>query len=225
MDMSENNATTKSPWSPYHLGLISYFCIILPGAWLFAENYKRLGCPRLVVPYRAISLVWFVLFIAAIAYLPSDYSWAAEVVHLAYPIVMILLQNAAWQRWREQTDDLIPTAALGKPIVLSVMFALFVFGAIAGKDWYLQYKLERQMELAQEHFMQGRFTESVRLLQAMKMDYPRERTIYINLAIAQEAAGMPDSAIKSMNYWLTIAPDDKEAAEILYRLRYGKTNE
>src|SRR5690606_26999727 len=152
--------------------LISYFCIILPGGFLFAENYKRLGLSRRKRLFQALSLSWFVLFLLSIAYLPERFYWISELIHLAFPVGMLLLQNPHYQRWRDKTDFEIPAAPIQKPLVLSVLFALVLFAGIAAKDWYLQNRLENRMEEAQQAYMDGNFAESTRILKALEQDYP-----------------------------------------------------
>jgi hypothetical protein len=209
------------PWSPFHLGLISYFCIIVPGGLLFAENYRRLGFPARKRPFQVISIGWFLLFMVSAATLPGHYYWVTELLHLLFPVGMILLQNPIYQKWREATDDAVPLASLQRPLLLSVLFALLLFAGIAGRDWYLQHRLEQEMQFAHDAYLSGNYDDALKRLHELEQEYPGERLVYINIALAFEGAGKRDSAIFYLQRWLRKHPDDAETQELLYNLRYG----
>jgi len=225
MGLTENSYPNKRPWSPFHLGLISYFCIILPGGLLFAENFERLGKAGWKLGVQLLTLFWFFLMMASIAWLPANLTWISELVHLIFPVGMIFLQNPSYQKWREETEDMVPKASLSKPILASVLFALFLFSAIVAKDWYLRHRLEKRMSQAAEAYTQGQYEQSTRILRSLQHDYPDERTVYVNLALSHEAVGQRDSAIQVFRTWLERSPGDEEVSEMLYKLRYASGSE
>jgi tetratricopeptide (TPR) repeat protein len=215
------NTKESLPWNPFHLGLISYFCIILPGGFYFAQNYQLIGLPQRKLPFQLITVSWFLVFIFCVAFLPDNWFWLAELVHIAFPVSMILLQYPHYNNHKEQSAEDLPNASIQKPTLLSVLFALILFAGIAARDWYYQYSLEQKMGIAQDAYLEGRFAESISVLRDLEPDYPDERTVYINLALSYHAAGKTDSAIFALRRWLKHTPEDQEASDMLYHLRYG----
>jgi len=90
-----------------------------------------------------------------------------------------------------------------------------------GWNWYQHEKLKKEMSAAMQDYDIGNYKDAVAKLKAVIHDYPFENLAYTNLSITYETMGHRDSAIQVIENWLQQMPDDEQAKERLYQLRYA----
>lgn len=215
------NGPRKTIWNPLYIAIIAYFCLLLPGMVLFALNFEKLGKPRFKQAFMLAGILFFCFMLAAWMYLPERYDWALEILHIGVPVGI-----AAWQHplYRKQIDDdsneVYPESLL-KPAILSILFLLVFVASVLGFEWWRHEQLKKKMATAMELYDTGSLQEAANLLKEIRNNYPGEQLASINLAITYEAMGKTDSAALVLENWLERAPDDAQAREMLYNMRFG----
>lgn len=210
----------KTVWNPLYIGIISYFCVLLPGLILFAINFEKLGKPQLKKPLLAAGILFFILMLIAWIYLQESYDLVLEAFHIGVPVALAAWQHPAYRKLLDDDTNEIYPESLLKPAVLSILFLLLFVGANLGLQWWSHEQLKHRMSEAMQLYDSGSLQQAANQLQELKNDYPGEQLAYINLSITYEAMGKTDSASVILEEWLDIAPDDAQAKEMLYNMRF-----
>jgi tetratricopeptide (TPR) repeat protein len=212
----------KKVWNPLYIGIISYFCLVAPAVILWGLNFRKLGRPDLTRPIWIVGTVLFLLLVLGWIYLPASWDWGLEVFHLGICIGMAAFQYPHYRRFIEADEDQHGVESLFKPALLSVLFILTLASAYVAWGWYLQRQSEEQILLARDQYDRGNYPEAVATLKQVLAEDSGQRLAYINLSIAYETMGKPDSAVIAIEDWLKLMPEDSDAKERLYQLRYQK---
>lgn len=213
----------RKAWNPLYIGIISFFCLVLPAGILFAFNFEKLGKPKLRNPVLLGSVLYFLLLVISWVYLDKQYDFIPETAVLAYSIGMPLWQYPLFRKLRD--DELIEAEALVKPTLLSLLFAVFVGMIIMGWNWRVHKVTGQKLLEAQEYYLEGRYTDSRNVLKRIIARDSFERTAWINLAITYNAMGDTDSATTVLGMWLQRSPQDGEARDMYENLRYSRGSE
>lgn len=214
------NSEKRLVWNPLYIGIITYFCLVLPGIILFSKNFKRLGKHKLQLPVLIFGVIYFVALAAGWLFLPESWDLVLNIAHIAIALGLAALQHTFFRRFLddEETVELRGVESLIKPALLSTVFALLMVSAGIGWMWYQNELLKEQMGVAMQFYDQGNYRDAVDELNSIIQKYPGESLAYTNLSITYETMGKPDSAIYIMQEWLKIAPEDKAAEDRVYEL-------
>jgi tetratricopeptide (TPR) repeat protein len=134
---------------------------------------------------------------------------------------MALWQYPLYRQQIDKSDD-VEVQPLLKPALLSIVFALLLISLGITWNWWKHEQLKGQMQQALSAYNDGDLKQSVVLLKEIIETNPGEGLAYTNLAITYESLGYRDSAIAVTEAWLKIMPEDSEAKERLYQLRYQR---
>ncbi|MCB0819848.1 MAG: tetratricopeptide repeat protein [Bacteroidetes bacterium] len=215
------NQERRTVWNPLYIGIIAYFCVLLPGLILFALNFEKLNRPQLKKPVLIAGILFFIFMLIAWMYLPESYDLVLEAFHIGVPVGLAAWQHPIYRRLLDDdTNEYYPESLL-KPAVLSILFLLVFVGSNLGLQWWNHEQLKSRMGEAMQVYDSGSLQQAANQLNEIKHDYPGEQLAYINLAITYEAMGKIDSATVVLEEWLEIAPDDAQAKEMLYNMRFG----
>lgn len=211
----------KRIYNPLYIGIIGYFCLLLPGFILFAQNFERLEKANYKKPVLIIGSLVFLAMVFGWIFLPPSFDTALQIAHLVIPIGMALWQYPIYRQQIDQSDD-VEVQSLLKPALLSIVFALLLISLGITWNWWKHEQLKVQMQEALSAYNDGDLNRSVVLLKEIIETNPGEGLAYTNLAITYESLGYRDSAIAVTEAWLKIMPEDSEAKERLYQLRYQR---
>jgi tetratricopeptide (TPR) repeat protein len=209
-------------WNPLYIGIIGYFCLLLPGMILFALNFEKLGKPKLKKPVLAGGVLFFVIMLAAWIYLPASFDWFLEALHIGVPVALAAWQHPIYRKLLDDDHNEVYQESLLKPAVLSILFLLVFISLTLALQWWSHEQLKKKMTEAMQLYDTGSLQEAANHLREIKKEYPAEQLSYINLAITYEAMGKTDSATAVLEEWLLKAPEDSQAQEMLYNMRFGK---
>lgn len=193
--------------------------MVLPGVILFAFNFERLGKAKLKKPVLIGGILFFIALLWAWLYLPESWDTPLAVIHIASAIGLAAWQYPFYRRFLDNDEGSVES--LFKPALLSVLFLLFMVSIGLGWNWYQHEKLKKEMNAAMQDYDIGNYKDAVAKLKAVIHDYPFENLAYTNLSITYETMGHRDSAIQVIENWLQQMPDDEQAKERLYQLRYA----
>jgi tetratricopeptide (TPR) repeat protein len=209
-------------WSPLYIGVIGFFCLLLPGFILLGKNYKKLGRPRLEMPTYAVGALVFLLFIGCILLLPENFDAVISIAVIVICLGIAAIQYPLYRRYLEE-DENREVESLLKPALLSVLFTILVAISLFGYRWYEHQQLEKLLQQAQNQYETADYRSSLTTLEQIRNKFPDARLGYINASIAYEAMGKKDSALLFLNKWLEISPNDGEAKELLYKINYNSS--
>jgi peptidoglycan/LPS O-acetylase OafA/YrhL len=215
-------AERQTVWNPLYIGVLSYFCLLLPGMILFAINFEKLGKPQLKKPVLTGGVLFFLAMLAAWIYLPAGFDWLLETLHIGIPVAMAAWQHPIYRKLLDDDNNEVYAESLLKPAVLSILFLLVFIALTLALKWWSHERLKNRMVEAMQLYDTGSLQEAANHLNLIKTEYPDEQLAYINLAITYEAMGKVDSASVVLEDWLSKAPGDSQAQEMLYNLRFSK---
>lgn len=208
------NGSASKVWNPLYIGIISFFCFILPAIILMGINYEKLGRPDLKLKTWILGSAVFVILISLFIFLPDDYTWLVNALHIITAVGIAAIQYPLFFKARERNPEL-KIDSLIKPAFYSLGFALLIaILMLAGNEILFRQQI-KSLELSKEFFNKKQYNQAINELKKVHHDYPSERLPYINMAIAYQEMGKPDSAKITLQQWLKIAPDDSEAKELL----------
>lgn len=210
----------KKVWNPLYIGVISYFCLVLPAVILWGINFRKLGKPNLTWPTFLVGGLLFLLLVLGWIFLPQSWDWALEAFHIILSIAGASFQYSYFHKFLEADEENHQRESLLKPALLSILFVLTVVSLFIGWNWYLQHQTEQELLLAKEKYDIGDYPASVKILNSIIEEDPGQRTAYMNLSIAYETMGKSDSAIYVLDNWLIQMPEDSEVKDRIYQLRY-----
>jgi hypothetical protein len=206
-------------WNPLYIGIITYFCLVLPGVILFAINFEKLGKPRLKMPMLVVGSLGFIALIWAWLFLPKEWDTPLAIIHMGSSIGLAAWQYSSYRKFLDENED-VQVESLFKPALLSVLFLIVLVSIGLSWTWYQHEQLKKDMQLAMQDYDLGNYKDAVSKLKVIVHDFPMENLGYTNLSITYETMGHPDSAILVMENWLEKMPEDAAAKERLYQLRY-----
>jgi len=209
----------KRIWNPLYIGIITYFCLVLPGVILFAINFEKLGKPNFKKPFLIVGSLFFIALLWAWLYLPESWDTFLAIIHMGSAIGLAAWQYPFYRRFLDNDEGSVES--LFKPALLSVLFLIFMVSLGLGWNWYQHEKLKEDMNAAMQDYDLGNYIDAVVKLKTIVQDYPYENLAYTNLSITYETMGHKDSAIVVMENWLQQMPEDEQAKERLYQLRYS----
>jgi len=93
-------ASTKPPWSPRAVGVISFFFSFVAGGILLGLNYERLGQPEKKVPAIALSALAFAALFGVAMVLPDDSRVADQLLrwtNIGAAVGLAQVQKQAYQ--------------------------------------------------------------------------------------------------------------------------------
>lgn len=212
------NPSSKA-WSPLYIGVISFFCLLLPGFILLGKNYKKLGRPNFEKPTYAIGFALFMIFIAILLLAPENFDTAISISVIIISISIAAIQYPLYRRYLDENEE-HQVESLLKPALLSVLFTITIAISLFAYKWYDHQQLEKMLQQAQSEYETANYRASLVTLEKIRNEYPEARLGYINTAITYEAIGKKDSATMYVKEWLAISPNDAEAKELLYKLNY-----
>jgi tetratricopeptide (TPR) repeat protein len=212
------NPSSKA-WSPLYIGVISFFCLLLPGFILLGKNYKKLGRPNFEKPTYAIGFALFMIFIAILLLAPENFDTAISISVIIISISIAAIQYPLYRRYLDENEE-HQVESLLKPALLSVLFTITIAISLFAYKWYDHQQLEKMLQKAQSEYETANYRASLVTLEKIRNEYPEARLGYINTAITYEAIGKKDSATMYVKEWLAISPNDAEAKELLYKLNY-----
>ncbi|MEX1188107.1 MAG: hypothetical protein WED33_02550 [Bacteroidia bacterium] len=217
------NSEKRLIWNPLYIGIITYFCLVLPGIILFARNFEKLEKKAFRIPTLVFGSMYFVLLILGWIFLPESWDLALNIAHIGIALGLAALQYPYYRRFLddEETEEERGVESLIKPALLSLVFALLLVSAGIGWEWYQNELLKGKMSLAMTNYDSGNYRDAVNGLNEIIESYPGESLAYTNLSITYETMGKADSAIYIMQEWLKIAPEDKAAEDRVYELMSG----
>jgi len=216
------NPSSKA-WSPLYIGVISFFCLLLPGFILLGKNYKKLGRPAYETPTYIIGGVVFLILMGGILLLPENYDTAISISVIILSISIAAIQYPLYRRFLEE-DEERQVESLLKPALLAILFTIFIAISLFGYKWYEYQQLEKLLQQAQNEYEMANYRSSLTTLEQIRIKFPEARLGYINASITYEAMGKKDSALLYINQWLAISPNDGEAKELLYKINYGSNS-
>jgi tetratricopeptide (TPR) repeat protein len=221
--MMDQTKPRLSFWNPLYIGVISYFCLLVPGLVLMWMNFRRMGLTQ-KARYTAIIGVPMLLAVLAIyIWVPKEYDDWVGALHISLAIVIGAIPYRDYRRLMDENPQQKP-ALLIKPALFSILFPL---GLLAAWYGYARFQEEHRIEMltaSMDAYQKNDFRNALNLLNDVKEDFPEERLAFVNSAIVYEALQKPDSAALSIEQWLKIAPNDEEAKEMLERFRYASSN-
>lgn len=209
----------KRIWNPLYIGIITYFCLVLPGIILFAINFEKLGKPRLKLPMLIVGGLGFIALVWAWLFLPKEWDTPLAVIHMGSAIGLAAWQYPSYRKFIDEHED-VKVASLFKPALLSVMFLIMMVSIGLSWTWYQHEQLKKAMQVAMDDYDVGNYKDAVGKLKMIINEYPMESLAYTNLSITYETMGHPDSAILVLENCLEKMPEDAAAKERLYQLRY-----
>jgi tetratricopeptide (TPR) repeat protein len=210
-------------WNPLYIGVISYFCLLVPGLVLMWMNFRRMGLPQKARLSAIIGTPILFAVIAIYIFVPKEYDDWVGALHISLAVIVAAIPYEDYRKLMDANPHRKP-ALLIKPVLLSVLFPL---GLLAAWYGYARFQEEHRIEMLQasmEAYQQNDFRGALNLLDKVKSEFPEERLAFVNTAIVYEALQKPDSAALSIEQWLKIAPNDEEAKEMLERFRYASSN-
>ncbi len=210
----------KKVWSPLYIGIISYFCLVLPAVILWGINFRKMGRTDLVKPNFLIGIFLFIALILGWIFLPKSWDWGLEIFHVSISIAGAAIQYPIYRKFLEEDEDNRIVESLFPQALLSIFFLILCISTFFGWNWYLQHQTEKQLLQSKELYDLGDYPASITILKKLIEEDPGQRTAYLNMSIAYETMGKPDSAIVIMENWLNQMPEDGEAKERIYQLRY-----
>jgi tetratricopeptide (TPR) repeat protein len=211
-------------WSPLYIGVIAYFCLLVPGIILLGINYEKLGKPRFKLLTWAVGSIVFTGIALLFVLLPEKLDWLWEIIHISAAIGIAAIQYPLYRKFIEE-NELNETESLLKPAILSVGFLLVMLIGYFSWQWYSFTTYKTQLSEAEELYNSGEYPKAVQRLKETRDEYPRGRESFVILAMTYEAMGKRDSAIRSLQDWLVISPEDEEVKNKLYDLRYNSGSE
>ncbi len=212
----------KKIWNPLYIGIISYFCLVLPAVILWGINFRKLGRPDLSRPTFIVGTLLFAGLVAGWFLLPESWDVALEVAHVGISVGGAALQYPFYRRFVEADEENHQVESLLKPALLSIIFVLLAASLAISWGWFMQHQIEKQLIEARDLYDTGDYPGSVKILTTIIEKDPGQRMAYVNLSIAYETMGKPDSAVSIMEDCLKQMPEDGEAKERIYQLRYQK---
>jgi len=215
--MSEELNRSELPskaWSPLYIGIISYFCFILPGVILMAINYGKLGRNDLRRRALFIGIIVFVLLVVLFSFLPSKYDWLTTSLHIGAAFAIAGIQYRLFAKARENNPGW-KTESILIPALLSLVFLIVPIGIIILRNEYLFKKEKEGLRISKDFFEKKDYQNAIHALKNVRDINPQQQLSYVNAAIAYDAMGKKDSAKLVLKQWLEIAPDDSEAQELL----------
>lgn len=220
------SASRKTFWNPLYIGIITYFCLVLPGVILFSKNFEKLGKKTFKTPVAVFGTLYFLALLAGWLLLSQDWDIYLQIAHVGIAIGLAAFQYPYYRKLLddETEEEEIQVESLLKPGLLSILFALFMISLGISWNWYSHEKLKEEMQIAMQQYDSGDYRKAVDGLQHIIEEYPGESLAYTNLSITYEAMGEQDSAIWITEKWLEIAPGDSSAQDRLYSLRYLRSD-
>ena len=216
-DPLNRNLPAKA-WSPLYIGIISFFCFILPGVILMGLNYEKLGRSDLKKRTWLVGSIGFVILFVLFLLLPPQYDWLTTALHIGTAFVIAAIPYPLFVKARENNPNW-KTQPILKPALISLLFVIIPVLGIIFRNEYLLKKELRLLKISKEFFDQKEYHKAIGTLKLVREINPQQQLSYINAAIAYEATGERDSAKLILKEWLEIAPDDFEARELLAKLR------
>lgn len=213
------NPSSKA-WSPLYIGVISFFCLLLPGFILLGKNYKKLGRPAFEKPTYAIGFSLFALFISILMFAPENFDTGISIGVIIISISIAAIQYPLYRRYLDENEE-HQVESLLKPALLSVLFTITIAISLFGYKWYDYQQLEKMLQQAQGEYETANYRASLITLEQIRDKFPEARLGYINASITYEALGKKDSALLFVNKWLEISPNDGEAKELMYKINYN----
>lgn len=215
--MTSEATTPYRPWSPLYIGVIAYFCFLLPGIILMGLNFRRMGNLGAARRSFFIGIPAFLLLLLLFIYAPAAFDGYLEATHIAAAFLIAAIPYPAWNSFRKRQPD-VQAASLLRPALWSILFLAALLG---GNYAWIQSQHARREALllqAKSAFDRGEWDASLRILKEVREVFPDERLGYVNSAIAHESAGRRDSARVYLDMWLNKAPEDAEAQEMRNQL-------
>lgn len=210
-------------WNPLYIGVISYFCLLVPGLVLMWMNFRRMGVPKKARLTAIIGTPILLAVVAIYIFVPKEFDEWVGALHISLAVLVGAIPYWDYRKLMDANPS-HKSASLLKPVLLSVLFPL---GLLAAWYGYARFQEERRIEMlkaSMEAYQKNDFRSALQLLNEVKSEFPEERLAFVNSAIVYEALAKPDSAAWSIDQWLKIAPNDEEAKEMLERFRYASSN-
>lgn len=218
--ISTDQGFVARPWSPLYIGVIAYFCLLVPGVLLMGLNYRRMKLPVKARYSLMIGVPIALVYLALLLKLPESADNVLNIVQVALALLVAGIPYADYRKYHAKHPGL-SNASLWKPVLLSIAFPVAVLG---GDYLYAEHRDAEKQQLLESALLQynsENYTDAISTLRIVRSDFPSERLGYINTAIAFEALGQRDSAVAQIRNWLEIAPNDTEAQTILNQLSAG----
>lgn len=210
-------------WNPLYIGVISYFCLLVPGLVLMWMNFRRMGLPRKARFTIIIGIPMLLAVLAIYIWVPKEYDDWVGALHITLAVVIGAIPYQDYRRLMDENPHQKP-ALLIKPALLSILFPL---GLLAAWYAFASFQEEKRVEMltaSMDAYQKNDYRNALNLLNEVKAEFPEERLAFVNSAIVYEALQKPDSAAWNIEQWLKIAPNDEEAKEMLERFRYASSN-
>jgi peptidoglycan/LPS O-acetylase OafA/YrhL len=116
----------KRFWNPLYIGIITYFCLVLPGVILFAINFEKLGKPRFKLPMIILGCIGFFALLLGWLYLPKEWDTELAIVHMGSSIGIAAWQYSSYRKALDE-DENAKVESLFKPALLSILFLIVLF--------------------------------------------------------------------------------------------------
>lgn len=217
---STDQGFVARPWSPLYIGVIAYFCLLLPGVLLMGLNYRRMRLPLKARYSFVIGVPISLLYLALLLKLPESADAALNVARVVLAFLVAGLPYIDYRKYHA-THPGLSNAPLWKPVLLSVAFPVAVLG---GDYLYAEHREKEKQQLlerALQQYNSAQYDQAIATLRIVRSDFPAERLGYINTAIAFEALGRRDSAEVQIRRWMKRAPNDTEAQAMLNQMSSG----
>lgn len=217
---STEQGFVAKPWSPLYIGVIAYFCLLLPGVLLMGLNYRRMRLPLKARYSLIIGVPVSLLYLALLLKLPESADTALNIAQVALALLVAGIPYADYRKYHAKHPGL-SNASLWKPVLLSITFPVAVLG---GDYLYAEHRegeKKQLLERALQEYNSAQYDEAIATLRIVRSDFPAERLGYINTAIAFEALGQRDSAVVQIQNWMKRAPNDTEAQAMLNQMGSG----
>ena len=208
------------PWSPLYIGVIAYFCLLLPGVLLMSLNYRRMQQLSKARYSLLIGVPLSVVYLGLLVYLPESADWALKAAQMALAFGLAAVPYNDYRNYHAKYPGLV-NASLIKPALLSLIFPLTILGGDYLYSRHREHEKQQMLSVALEAYRSERYREALNTLKAIRREFPAERLGYINSAIAYEAVGQKDSARILVVDWLKQAPNDEDARALLRQFNSG----